>query len=953
MPLCRRLALFMFCALAAAGRIEAAEPATEVADLALKACQPPLGGLCVFAGVTHSAGLARLAEGCGLQVQGLVGDRELAARMRHELQGHAAANRVSVAWHRTPHLPYLDDLLNLFVAEGWGQGALGGTTLAEVERVLCPGGVAIVGSDTKLDAAALLAEAGKLKLLKAEKLPRGGAWIKLTKLMNPDFGEWTHLFGGPELNRVTTDKVFAVPFKEIRWCGGPVWPVPYIRHAVYAGSRSFHLESHWVSPTVSQRILVARDAHNGCELWREKIVSGEGLCADEKRVYCVDDKELVGRDAATGKLVQRYGPIALIHPALVVTSLDDCLLIGGTAVDKETGKVRWSRKASIPAAGSGGMVFVFDGQSVEAVNLADGKTVWKAAHSELAKPPKAYKCVLFCKAETVYLDRHALEAPKIVLHALERSSGALRWSRPHDNGSIIPYADAVYLLSAANVKGNPGPRLTEWDIKTGKDVRVLEPATFTGARCWSATATERYITSLEESIYFDRKDFKPLVTGRGIRSSCNVGAAFAYGLMYDLPHDCNCGTVLRGVSAVSGGSNMPKGTVAPAGFQISPAPAPTEAGPGDWPVYRGNPARAANSTAELPAELTQRWAVLAGTSALTQATGAGGRVFVSEPETHRVVALDLASGKQLWVFAAEGRVSVAPTLHKGLCLFGDHAGWVYGLDAASGRLVWQFQAAPEQRYMCAFGQPESSWPVRGGVLVVGDTACFAAGRTGLTDGGLHVYGVDPATGQQRWARNFTRQMPNDLLVSNGADLFLERVSINPKDGSDAKPRKGDEALHSRGYEQGASNALLDLLSSADPGETWIRRSNPGTSRGAGQTVAFDAERTVFSVRVVTTPNNRLAGAELRCAGSAAWTNKTTAQQMLGMVLAGPRVYCAGIPEFRDSADKPALWVLAAADGKELQKLPLEHTPAIDGVSTVGGKLLVTTADGRVLCFEGK
>jgi outer membrane protein assembly factor BamB len=928
--------------------------ADALATLAVKAARSDQG-LCLVAGDADGQLTLALARGSRMVVQGLVTDREQAEKLRQGLGSSEVAERASMVWRRTAHLPYLDDLINLVVINDWGRAETRGLNLAEVARVLCPGGVAVIGADAGADANALLAEAGQLKLARSGKLERPGAWIKITKLMNPDFGEWTHLTGGPEMNRVSPDKVFAVPFPEIRWCNGPVWAVGSFGHAVYAGGRSFHLESTWISATNSQWMLVARDAHNGCELWREKIAGGGGLCVDDRRVYCVDGKDLVGRDAATGRIVQRYGPPAPTMTGVIVTSLDDCLIIGGSAVDKESGKVRWSRRSGgCQAAGSAGTVYVFDGQGVEAVNLADGKTVWKVAPPELTTPKSAYRCAIFTKADTVFVQRDSLEEPKCVLTALDRATGAMRWSRAHESGAILPYDDAVYLLTGVNVKGNPGPKWAEWDIKTGKEVRALEPVTFTGGRCWFATATERFITSLEESTYFDRKAFKTVVTGRGVRSQCKVGPAFAYGLMYNLPHACNCGTVLRGVSAVSGGSRIPRGEVAPALIGIAPAPAAAAAGPDDWPVYRGNPARNSSCTNELPAKLKPAWSVALGKSSLTQATGAGGRVFVADPDAHRVVALDLATGKKLWTFVAEGRVPLAPTLHKGLCLIADHAGWVYCLDAASGKPVWQLQAAPEQKYMCAFGQFESSWPVRSGVLVVGDTACFAAGRTGITDGGIQLYAVDPATGQTRWKRAFSRLMPNDVLVSNGKDLFLERLGINPVDGTDARlqGRWGDFVLQSRGYEQNAGNALLDLLGSSDPGQTWLRKSNAGHARGAGQTVAFDNERTTFAFRPSNyQPKEGTAWrCQVRCAGAATWTNTTAAQQMLGMVLAGPHVFAAGIPEFRDSEDKPALWVFASADGRELQRIPLDAAPGMDSLSAVGGRLVLTTVDGSVRCF---
>jgi hypothetical protein len=72
--------------------------------------------------------------------------------------------------------------------------------------------------------------------------------------------------------------------------------------------------------------------------------------------------------------------------------------------------------------------------------------------------------------------------------------------------------------------------------------------------------------------------------------------------------------------------------------------------------------------------------------------------------------------------------------------------------------------------------------------------------------------------------------------------------------------------------------------------------------------------------------------------------------MQALLLAGPRVYTAGIPEFRDTEDKPALFVLSSTDGKELQRTILDAAPSIDGLSAVGGRLIMTTVDGQVLCF---
>ena len=97
-----------------------------------------------------------------------------------------------------------------------------------------------------------------------------------------------------------------------------------------------------------------------------------------------------------------------------------------------------------------------------------------------------------------------------------------------------------------------------------------------------------------------------------------------------------------------------------------------------------------------------------------------------------------------WTFTANGRVDTAPTIHRGLCLFGSKSGWVYCLRADDGGLVWRLRAAPPEERIVAYGQIESPWPVPGSVLVVEDAAYFAAGRQPLADGGILVFAVEPA-----------------------------------------------------------------------------------------------------------------------------------------------------------------------------------------------------------------
>ncbi|MDP7254551.1 MAG: PQQ-binding-like beta-propeller repeat protein, partial [Planctomycetota bacterium] len=48
-----------------------------------------------------------------------------------------------------------------------------------------------------------------------------------------------------------------------------------------------------------------------------------------------------------------------------------------------------------------------------------------------------------------------------------------------------------------------------------------------------------------------------------------------------------------------------------------------------------------------------------------------------------------------------------------------------------------------------------------------------------------------------------------------------------------------------------------------------------------------------------------------------------------------------------------LWAVSPADGKKLAEYKLESPPAWDGMIAAGGRLYLSTAGGKVLCFAGK
>ena len=150
-----------------------------------------------------------------------------------------------------------------------------------------------------------------------------------------------------------------------------------------------------------------------------------------------------------------------------------------------------------------------------------------------------------------------------------------------------------------------------------------------------------------------------------------------------------------------------------------------------------------STRASVPRDVRIDWKVKLG-GPLTAPVAAGGKVYVAKSEAHTLYALDVSSGKMLWEFTAGGRIDSPPTICKGLVLLGSKDGRVYCLRASDGQLVWRFLAAPADRRIASYDQIESVWPVPGSVLVDNDVAYFAAGRSTYLDGGIRVYGLEPA-----------------------------------------------------------------------------------------------------------------------------------------------------------------------------------------------------------------
>jgi outer membrane protein assembly factor BamB len=205
--------------------------------------------------------------------------------------------------------------------------------------------------------------------------------------------------------------------------------------------------------------------------------------------------------------------------------------------------------------------------------------------------------------------------------------------------------------------------------------------------------------------------------------------------------------------------------------------------PDDWPTYRADNTRTATTQATVPTSSRLIWtftpkAAFEATAPVT----VGGLVFLSGSEGI-IRALDMATGHPRWTAYTGGAVRYPPSVFDRRVFVGSGDGCAYAFEAATGKLLWRFRAAPTERKISVYGSLQSTWPVATGVLVSDNVAYFAAGMNNYDD--THVYALDAASGAIKWQNNDTGG--TGASVSVQGDLLLYEDELYLAGGNAASP----------------------------------------------------------------------------------------------------------------------------------------------------------------------
>ncbi|MFZ5832735.1 MAG: PQQ-binding-like beta-propeller repeat protein [Planctomycetota bacterium] len=691
-------------------------------------------------------------------------------------------------------------------------------------------------------------------------------------------------------------------------------------------------------------------------LGQEKSLLDDRETADPlvKKLRAVDNQGALAihaLDAASGRLLWKD------DSAEAGKTKPDSLSALGTRVyfqsgskvycrDLKTGQSLWAESAPPLRSLGAGRVVCGDGDTVAVLDAASGKTLWTE------KPLLADVRDAFVIGDSLWLGGF----------------------RPHPK---------------KGKHGGPswGPYFAiEHDLATGKVLKQIEPENpGHHHRCYANKATEQYILGGRRGTEFIDLAAGEVLWNSWARGVCKYGVMPANGLLYVPPHACGCyiAVKLTGFNAMAAreGPEQPKSgpPILEAGPAFGSMSGSTSAASAEWSTYRGNAARSARVAARVPATVQPLWQVQLG-DRITAPTVSRGKVLVASPDEHRVIAVDAASGKELWRFIAGGRVDSPPTLVEGQAIFGCRDGSVYNLRMDDGALAWRLVTARAARQIVVDGQLESVSPVHGSVLESERSVYFTAGRNSYLDGGLDLYRVDPRggsvmcrtpiyspdpeTGHQP-PQSAPGTMPGvraDILSSEGDHVYLRDMTFDKQ----ARPVE-DAPAH-----------LFTLTDYLD--DTWSHRSYwimgthctiatgcSGQEKGLlfGRLLASDEKWTYGYGRERVHWSNQLLDGPYRlfCVAredKAVRWNVSLPIQVEAMVVTEGVVFVAGPPaeSIHSLINGPEqgqgrLLAISTEDGSVLSQCDLGGGPVFDGMAAVDGRLFVSLDGGRLMCLAGK
>lgn len=217
-----------------------------------------------------------------------------------------------------------------------------------------------------------------------------------------------------------------------------------------------------------------------------------------------------------------------------------------------------------------------------------------------------------------------------------------------------------------------------------------------------------------------------------------------------------------------------------------------------WKTYRHDGSRTAVTSEYIPSELALKWTYIpvhapkpawytpaeemprTNSDNAYHVSASDGLAYFGSSEDHKMYAIDIASGKEKWVFFTDGPVRFSPTIWNNRIYFGSDDGYVYCLNAKNGKLDWKYRPGPKDKKVLGNGNMISLWPIRTSVLVEDGTVYFGAGV--FPYDGLYVCALNAKDGSVVWKNDdldddaFELQYggvsPQSYIIASKTKLFV-------------------------------------------------------------------------------------------------------------------------------------------------------------------------------------
>ena len=627
-------------------------------------------------------------------------------------------------------------------------------------------------------------------------------------------GDWSHWENGPDNNPVSTDSVIKAPYMT-QFMARPYYiGMPSITTA--AAGRTFlaigHIAHHRREWKMLNK-LIARNGYNGTVLWEKSLPEGylvhrSAFVATADTFYMINGPGCQRLDPQTGADLGRLRIPGLVgHWKWMVIRDGVLYALAGprdqgvvtTKGDRSFGGWSWSDLSrgyySKPRVPWG------FGSQLAAMDLKTRKVLW--IHKETGKP-------IDSRGMTLGKDKLVLYCPDQHLRCLNASSGEVLWTNDEKdvlalieqpgqglsstpgfrsaclavftpdaviiqgqtrmNVVAISTADGYKLWHKKKFTNNPNAIYVDGRVilgvgKSGSHVaiepstgRVIEDLGFRKVACTRLTASsDSFFVRGEGTLRYDRGKKKPTIDG-AIRPACNDGALPANGLLYLGPWQCDCNLSLIGNVAKCSAGKFQFARVATTAerlerFTTSNTVKALEVTPTDWGTLRGDNDRSSSTPVTIPGSIQSSWQFRHPAGSQPVPAIAAGDLVITTGLDGVIRAVDTTSGKSRWTFPTNAPIRMPPTIADGRLYAGAGDGFVYCLEAATGRPLWRFRAAPVERQIMVYGRLTSTWPVNTGVLVAKGVAYFAAGM--IDHDGTYLYAIDAVTGALKWQNNST------------------------------------------------------------------------------------------------------------------------------------------------------------------------------------------------------